>query len=338
MGQCDCGRIVNAPGKGSAVLCVTQCGVEIPAAEVEHVQHAEQSGLVEDVAALFGDRQASVEGNARRIAFSMHLHRRNSEPRLKMHLLECSVGGLVKGENGPLRPAMTFRKQGHRQKDRNGSGCKSDANLGIAVGAKAPFQGRANIVETGKVRCPFGPARQGRPFGPALLQPLPIVSRVANGQVGELGVLKLDVEGVGARRVQEPVAHHGPDGAGRDHRLGHQAVDGAENGRLVERRAGHDGQRRIEREMSDEHGEPAKHQAFRFGKQPIAPIQRGMQGSFDAAARCAVRPTTASAVGREEPRSDADRRLRPVLRPIRSRVPHRRAFGRCRPRSRLPRR
>ena len=79
------------------------------------MQHAEQSRLVEDVAALFGDRQASVEGHARRIAFSMHLHRRNSEPRLKMHLLECSVSSLIKGENGPLRPAMTFSKQGHRQ-------------------------------------------------------------------------------------------------------------------------------------------------------------------------------------------------------------------------------
>jgi hypothetical protein len=129
-----------------------------------------------------------------------------------MHLLECSVGGLAKGENGPLRPALTFRKQGHRQKDRNRSGCKSDANLGIATCAKAPFQGRADIVETGKVGCSFGPARQGRPVGPALLQPLPKIGRVANGQVGKFGVLKMDVDGVGAGGVQEPVAHHGPMG------------------------------------------------------------------------------------------------------------------------------
>src|ERR1700733_5560734 len=60
MGQRDSGRIINAPGKGSAALGVTQCGFEIPAAEVEHVQHAEQSRLVEYVAALFGYRHASA--------------------------------------------------------------------------------------------------------------------------------------------------------------------------------------------------------------------------------------------------------------------------------------
>ena len=163
---------------------------------------------------------------------------------------------------------MTFSKQGHRQKDRSRSSGKSDTDLGIAIGAKAPFQGRAGIVETGKLGCPFGSARQGRPIGPALLQPLQKIGRVANGQVGELGILKADVESVGARGVQEPVAHHGSDRAGRDHRLRHQAVDRAKDRRLIEGRAGHDGQGRVERKMSDEHGEPAKHQAFRFGSSP----------------------------------------------------------------------
>ena len=136
MGQRDSRRIIDAPGKRSAALGVTQCSLEITAAEVKHVQHAKQSRLVEYVAALFGDRQASVQGDARRVAFSVHLHGRNSEPRLKMHLLGRSVSSLIQGENGALRPAMTFSKQGHRQEDRSRGGGKSDANLGIAVGAE----------------------------------------------------------------------------------------------------------------------------------------------------------------------------------------------------------
>ena len=51
-----------------------QGGFEIAAAEVEHVQHAEEPGLVEVVAALFRDRHTSVQGDMRRIAFAMHLH------------------------------------------------------------------------------------------------------------------------------------------------------------------------------------------------------------------------------------------------------------------------
>ena len=46
---------------------------------------------------------------------------------------------------------------------------------------------------------------------------------------------------------------------------------------LIEGRAGDDFQRRIEREMSDEYGEPAKHHAFQFGQEPEAPVQRGLQ-------------------------------------------------------------
>ena len=101
---------------------------------------------------------------------------------------------------------------------------------------------------------------------------------MAHGQVGELGVVDADFEGVSARRVQQPVAHHGADGTGRDHRLGDEAVDGAEDEWLIDGRARHDLQRRIEREMSDEYGEPAKHHAFQFGQEPVAPVQRGLQG------------------------------------------------------------
>ena len=195
-----------------------------------------------------------------------------------MHLLEPAASGIVESEKRPLRPAMTFRQQRHRQKNGRGGDGKSDADLGIAVGAKAPFQSRADIVKAGKMRRPFRPGRQGRPFGPGLLQPSPVVSRVAHRQVGELGVVDADFEGVSARRVQQPVAHHRPDGTGRDHRFGDEAVDGAKNERLIDGRAGHDRQRRIERKMSDEYREPAKHHAFQFGQEPVTPIQRRVQG------------------------------------------------------------
>jgi len=59
--------------------------------------------------------------------------------------------------------------QRHSQEDRRGRGGKSDADPGIAVDAKAPFQSRAHIVDAGKVGRPFRPARQDRPFGPGLL-------------------------------------------------------------------------------------------------------------------------------------------------------------------------
>ena len=32
--------------------------------------------------------------------------------------------------------------------------------------------------------------------------------------------------------------------------------------------------------MSDEHGEPAKHDALHFGEEPIAPVERRLQGSL----------------------------------------------------------
>ena len=54
---------------------------------------------------------------------------------------------------------------------------------------------------------------------------------MARGQFGELGVVDADFERVGACRVEQPVAHHRADRAGRDHRLGDQAVDRAEHDR-----------------------------------------------------------------------------------------------------------
>ena len=46
---------------------------------------------------------------------------------------------------------------------------------------------------------------------------------------------------------------------------------------LIEGRAGDDLQRRVEREMSNEYREPAKHHALQFGQEPEAPVERGLQ-------------------------------------------------------------
>ena len=80
---------------------------------------------------------------------------------------------------------------------------------------------------------------------------------MARGQVGELGIVNADFECVSARRVEEPVAHHCADGIGRDHRLADKAVDNAEDESLIDIRARHDCQRRLDRKMSNKHGEPA---------------------------------------------------------------------------------
>ena len=155
MGQRGSGRILHRSGDGGTAPCVVQGGFEIPDAQVEHIQRTQQPQLVEGVATFLGDREASVQRHTRRIATSAHEHQRHSQGRLKMHLLEPAASGIVESEKRPLRPAMTFRQQRHRQKNRRGGGGKSDADFGIAVGAKAPFQSRADIVEAGKVRRPF---------------------------------------------------------------------------------------------------------------------------------------------------------------------------------------
>src|SRR6266851_4572275 len=124
--------ILNGPRNGSAALGVMQGGVEIPAAEMEHVQHAQKPGLAEDVAVFFGNRKASIQCHARRIALSEHVHRGDSQARLKMHLLGPTASCIVEGENGSLGPAMTFREQRHRQKNRGGSGGKSKSARSVS--------------------------------------------------------------------------------------------------------------------------------------------------------------------------------------------------------------
>ena len=214
----------------------------------------------------------------RGVATSAHEHQRHAQIRLKTHFVESAASGVVESAKRPLRPAMTLRQQRHRQKNRRGGDGKSDADFGIAVGAEAPFQRSADIVEAGKMRRALRAGRQGRPFDPALLQPSPVIGGMAHGQVGELGLVEADFEGVSARRVQKEVPHHRPERTRRDHRLGDEAVDGAKYERLIDRGAGDDSQRRIEGKMSDEYRKPAQHYAFWFGKEPVAPIEHGVQG------------------------------------------------------------
>ena len=102
MGQRDSRRIIDTPGKRSAALGVTQCSLEITAAEVKHVQHPKQSRLVEYVAALFGDRQASVQGLAYGFAVAMQLRCRQSKTGLEMHLVEASPGRFVERKDCAL--------------------------------------------------------------------------------------------------------------------------------------------------------------------------------------------------------------------------------------------
>src|SRR5258708_15313046 len=159
----DRGGILDGPRNGGAALCVRESCSEISDAVVEHVQQAKQLQLVDGIAAFFGDGKASAYGDTRRLAFPAGEDQRQSQRGLKMHLLGPAASRIVESEDRLLRPAMTFSKQRHRQKNRRGSGSKSHADFSIARDAEAPFQSRADIVETGKMRPAFRPVPQRRP-------------------------------------------------------------------------------------------------------------------------------------------------------------------------------
>ena len=112
----------------------------------------------------------------------------------------------------------------------------------------------------------------------------------------------------------------------------------AKNERLIDGRAGHDGQRRIEGKMSDEYREPAKHDAFKFGKEPVAPIERRVQRPLTRRRGARSEPQQGQAlvekrggllqpVGLDAPRRQLDRERHAVE-----------LSADARPRSRLPRR
>ena len=195
--QGHCRRIFRGTINGPAELCIVQRGFEMTVADLEHRQHAQQPHLVEDVAACLGDRQASAQGRARRLALPAHLHRRNAEARLEMHLLGPAASGIIESADRSLRPAVAFREQGLCQEDRCGGGGESDAKCKITVVAEAPFQSRANIVDVGK---------WGRSLLPLMLnsfeQPAKVF-RMPSGiflQFAALGQLR---QGINPRRLEQ---------------------------------------------------------------------------------------------------------------------------------------
>ena len=104
---------------------------------------------------------------------------------------------------------MTFGEQRHRQKNGRRGGCKLDSELHIAVWTKTPFQGTTGVVQRGKMRGSLGAGLQRRPFAAGLLEPSPIVRRMARRQLGRFGLIDRNAENVRARRIKKPIAHHG---------------------------------------------------------------------------------------------------------------------------------
>src|SRR5258708_5440766 len=136
----DGGGILDGPGNGGAALCVRESGSEISDAVVEHVQQAKQLHLVAGIAAFFRDSKASAHGDTRRLAFPAGEDQRQSQRDLKMHLLGPAASRIVEREDRLLRPAMTFSKQRHRQKNRRGIRGKSNAPFTLPLDPEAPSQ------------------------------------------------------------------------------------------------------------------------------------------------------------------------------------------------------
>ena len=277
MPERDGGRILRICGDGSAAPGVTEGGLELPGTQMEHVQRAQYPQLIAGIANLFGDLKTPAQGAARRIAFAVKVHRRISQARLEMHFLDAAAGRIRQHGKGALRPAVAFRQKRHHLENRHRGRRKANAGAEIAVFTKAPFQRRANVVETDEIRHPVRPRRNHRPFRIDLFEPALIIGRVAHAKGGALGFAGWDFMGVDARGVQEPVAHHRADGKGRDQAFGDQAVDGAEHRRSIQRILGDDLERGIEGEISDEDRKPAKHDAFRLGEEPETPVEGGLQ-------------------------------------------------------------
>ena len=217
-------------------------------------------------------------------------HQRHSERRLKLHLLPAGKRGLVESQESLRRPAMTLVHQRHGEENPRGSGSKLDADARVAVRAEGPFQPGPDIIEPDEMGHPFRPGRQGRPCASRLLQPAPVIVCMTRGQLCRLVVVRAVFEGIGARRVEKPVAHHRPHLPGGDHRFGDEPVDGIQHERRAKSCIRHDFHGRVEREKTDEHSQPAKHLALQVGEQPIAPVQRGLKGSLTRRSRPQSRP------------------------------------------------
>ena len=107
--------------------------------------------------ACLRNRQTPAQRHTHRIAWPVHVHRRKSEARLKMHFLRSAASGIVEREYCSLRPATASWEQRDRKKNWGGSGGKSDADFGVAVDAKAPFQSCASISRRGELGWPCVP-------------------------------------------------------------------------------------------------------------------------------------------------------------------------------------
>src|SRR5262245_58807478 len=123
------------------------------------MQLANKAKLFDWIANLLCELETSCERSMSLLTASDCVHRGNSEACLQTHLLGATASGVVQRAQRPLRPAMTFRKQRHRQEDARSGGSESDTDLNIAFATEAPFERRADVVQSGKVRCAFGPGR-----------------------------------------------------------------------------------------------------------------------------------------------------------------------------------
>src|SRR5207253_1062641 len=88
--QRNCDRILHSGNCCRTAFCALEGGSEIAGSQVEHIERTQQPRLIERVAAFFCDREASLQGYARRIASSPHEHQRHAEGCLKMHLVESA--------------------------------------------------------------------------------------------------------------------------------------------------------------------------------------------------------------------------------------------------------
>ena len=108
LGQGRSVRLLGSFSNRSSAPCVVQRELEFSVARKEHRQRTKHSNLAEDVAACFSNCQASVQSRTRRVAWPIHVHRRNSEVRLKLHLLRSTTGRIAERDDCALRPPIAF--------------------------------------------------------------------------------------------------------------------------------------------------------------------------------------------------------------------------------------
>ncbi|HEY2133492.1 MAG TPA: hypothetical protein VGH36_11025, partial [Acetobacteraceae bacterium] len=101
---------------------------------------------------------------------------------------------------------------------------------------------------------------------------------------------------IGARRVEEAVAHDQTAQIRRDERLRDKTRNGLHDTRPIVLAFGHHRLNRFQRERADEHGKPAENQPLHFGKQIVAPIQCGAQRLMPGCGRAAALPQQPEAV------------------------------------------